>query len=135
MNLAQKRPHLRAILALCVAAIAVLVGCGGGGGIVPNPGASGVIVLTPLGTATSPAAESIYSAFTLTATESGYSGNFTAQTIAGVCWVVQAPTSAPATFVVKAAGSSCVGGSAGIVDQIQVTDSLGHSAITYIVSI
>ncbi len=113
----------------------MLAGCGGGGGTVPNPGASGNIVLSPLGTAASPAPESIYSSFTLTATESGYSGSFTAQTIAGTCWVVQAPTSAPATFVVKAAGSLCVGGSSGMVDQISVTDSLGHSAITYILSI
>jgi hypothetical protein len=128
---------LRALPALCVAILIASAGCSSGGGTpLPGPtGASGTIVLSPLGSAASPAPESIYSTFTLTASESGYSGNFTAQTIAGMCWVVQAPTSAPSTFVVKAAGSLCVGAGGGIVDQIQVSDTLGHSAITYILSI
>jgi hypothetical protein len=92
-------------------------------------------VLSPLGTAAAPANESIFSPFLLTATESGYSGNFTAQTIVGTCWKVQAPTSAPAAFDVAPSGLLCVGGLNGDTEQIQVTDGNGHSAITYIHSI
>jgi len=93
---------------------------------------NGLIQLSPLGTAASPAEESINYPFTLTATESGYTGNFTAQTIVGKCFVVQPPISSPGTWSVAPVGLICTGGSKADTEQIQVKDSNGNSAITYV---
>lgn len=93
---------------------------------------NGLIQLSPLGTAANPAEESINESFTLTATESGYTGNFAAQTIVGKCWVVQPPISSPGTWTVAPQGLLCIGGSKADTEQIQVKDSNGNSAITYI---
>jgi len=122
-------------LLFAAAASFSLASCSGGGGSsggTPSIPPSGVIVLSPNGTASSPANESIASPFVLTASESGYNGNFTAQTIVGNCFVVQPPTTAPAAFTVSPAGLLCVGGFNGDTEQIKVSDTLGNSAITYI---
>jgi hypothetical protein len=133
---------MRTILVAAVCAVA-LSACGGKGSssAVPSSStstttaASGIIALSPSGTVSAPANESILTPFVLTASESGYSGNFTAKTIVGTCWVVQAPTTAAAAFVVRPSGLLCVGGFNGDTEQIEVTDSLGHQAITYIHSV
>ena len=89
-----------------------------------------VIQLSPSGTATNPAKQSIQSSFTLTAEEDGYTGQFTAQTIVGTCWVVQAPTTTSGAWVVVPEGVTC--GTNLNVEQIKVTDQKGNSAVTYI---
>lgn len=124
--------------AFCMAAL--MAACGRGGkatssSVIPASGASGIIVLSPMGSAASPANESILSSFVLTASEAGYSGNFTAQTIVGTCWVVKPPTTAVAAFVVSPSGLLCVGGFNGDTEQIKVTDGNGNSTITYIHSV
>jgi hypothetical protein len=91
-----------------------------------------VIQLSPLGTAASPAPESITKSFTLTAVEDGYTGPFTAQTIVGTCWVVQAPITSGGAWVVVPQGSTC---GTGEIDKIQVKDQKGNSAVTYIRSV
>lgn len=91
---------------------------------VPN-----VIRLTPNGTASSPAGESIKSSFTLIAVEDGYTGQFTAQTIVGECWVVQTPIITSGAWIVVPQGHTC---SKLNTEQIQVKDTNGHSAVTYI---
>jgi hypothetical protein len=70
-------------LFLAVAIALGLVSC------TPNYYTPNVIKITPNGTEASPAGESIKSSFTLIAVEDGYTGQFTAQTIVGECWVVQ----------------------------------------------
>jgi len=95
---------------------------------VPN-----VIRLDPNGTASSPADESIKASFELTAVEDGYTGEFTAQTIVGKCWVVQAPITTSGAWVVVPQGTTC---STDLdTEQIQVKDTNGHSAVTFIHSI
>jgi hypothetical protein len=89
-----------------------------------------VIQLTPNGTAANPALESIKSSFTLIAVEDGYTGQFTAQTIVGECWVVQAPTTTSGAWTVIPQGVTCSGKPD--TEQIQVKDTNSHSAITYI---
>jgi hypothetical protein len=91
-----------------------------------------VIHLSPNGTATSPANESITSSFTLTAQEDGYTGQFTAQTITGECWVVQAPITTGGAWIVVPEGLTC---SKLDTEKIQVTDTNGNSATTYIRSV
>jgi hypothetical protein len=91
---------------------------------VPN-----VIRLTPNGTVSSPAGESIKSSFTLIALEDGYTGQFTAQTIVGECWVVQTPITTSGAWTVVPQGLTC---SKLDTEQIQVKDTNGHSAVTYI---
>jgi hypothetical protein len=88
-----------------------------------------------LGTASSPANESISSSFELSASESGYHGSFSARTIVGQCWVVQPPTSGATSFDVAPTGLLCEGGLNGDTEQIQVSDSNGNSVITFIHSI
>lgn len=88
-----------------------------------------VIQLNPQGTSTSPVDEPITSSFTLTAVEDGYTGQFTAQTIIGTCWVVQAPITTSGAWIVVPQGLTC---SRRATDQIQVKDTNGHSATTYI---
>jgi hypothetical protein len=92
-----------------------------------------VIQLNPNGTPSSPAQQSIKSSFTLIAEEDGYTGQFTAQTIVGKCWVVQAPTTTSGAWIVVPEGLTCA--SDLDTEQIQVTDTNGHSAVTYIRSI
>jgi hypothetical protein len=116
-------------LCLAVAVALGLAGCSHTD-YMPN-----VIQLSPDGTAANPAAESIKSSFTLTAVEDGYTGEFTAQTIVGTCWVVQAPTTTSGAWIVAPEGLSCGTGSKGETDQIQVKDTNGHSAVTYIHSV
>lgn len=90
-----------------------------------------VIQLTPNGTAGSPASESIKSSFTLIAVEDGYTGQFTAETITGTCWVVQAPVMTTGAWTVVPQGVTC---SKLDTEKIQVKDTNGNSAVTYIKS-
>jgi hypothetical protein len=101
----------------------------GAAGCTHNDYMPNVIQLSPSGTATSPASESITAPFTLTAVEDGYTGQFTADTIVGKCWVVQTPTTSGGAWVVVPQGVTC---SAREIDQIQVKDTNGHQAIAYI---
>jgi len=138
------------IVALVIGALS-LAACGGGAGssaALPSSPAgpaggtpSGLIVLNPNSKVANPAIESISSSFVLTASETGYSGLFTAKNIAwsiGPCWVVQTSTSS-GTFTIAPTGSICVSndlptanGTYPDIEQIQVSDSLGHSTIAYI---
>ncbi len=88
-----------------------------------------VVQLTPHGTAAAPANESTKSSFTLIAVEDGYTGQFTAQTIVGTCWVVQTPITTSGAFTVVPQGLTC---GRHEVDQIQVKDTNGNSAVTFI---
>jgi hypothetical protein len=88
-----------------------------------------VIQITPSGTATDPATESLTASFTLIAVEDGYTGQFTADTIKGDCWVVQTPVETSGAWTVVPQGSGC---GAGQVNEIQVKDTNGNSAVTYI---
>jgi hypothetical protein len=92
-----------------------------------------VVQLTPNGTATNPASQSITSSFTLIAVEDGYTGFFTADTTVGTCWVVQAPISAKGAWTVVPQGKTCA--SHLDTEQIQVNDTNGNSATTYIRSV
>jgi|SRR5579871_1025733 len=91
-----------------------------------------VIQLTPHGTAAKPADQSIAKSFTLTAVEDGYTGEFTAKTIVGTCWVVQAPITTGGAWTVNPQGSSCPQLD---TEEIQVKDAKGNSAVTYIRSV
>jgi hypothetical protein len=88
-----------------------------------------VVQLSPNGTASKPAPESIASSFTLTAVEDGYTGQFSADTIRGECWVVQSPVTTSGAWTVVPQGLTC---SKLDTEQIQVKDTNGNSAITYI---
>jgi hypothetical protein len=88
-----------------------------------------VVQLNPHGTPSSPAPESIKSSFTLTAVEDGYTGQFTADTIRGECWVVQTRVTTSGAWTVVPQGLTC---SKLDTEQIQVKDTNGNSAITYI---
>jgi hypothetical protein len=88
-----------------------------------------VVQLNPHGTSTSPAPESIGSSFTLTAVEDGYTGQFTADTIVGECWVVQSPVTTSGAWTVVPQGLTC---SKLGTEQIEVKDTNGNSAVTYI---
>jgi hypothetical protein len=89
-----------------------------------------VVQITPSGTPTDPAPVSIQKSFTLIAVEDGYTGQFTAQTIVGKCWVVQSPITTGGAWTVVPQGATCSSDRA--VEQIQVKDTDGHSALTYI---
>lgn len=89
-----------------------------------------VIQLTPNGTASSPASQSIAKQFTLIAVEDGYTGQFTADTVSGTCWVVQAPVKTTGAWIVVPQGSTC--SSDLDVEKIVVKDLKGNSASTYI---
>ena len=95
----------------------------------PNYYMPNVIQITPNGTASSPAEQSIKSSFSLIAVEDGYTGLFTAQTIVGECWVVQTPITTSGAWTVVPQGLTC---SKLDTEQIQVKDTNGHSAVTYI---
>jgi hypothetical protein len=92
-----------------------------------------VIQLSPNGTAAKPADESVDKSFTLTAIEDGYTGQFTAETIVGKCWVVQAPISTHGAWTVVPEGLTCA--SDLDTEKIQVKDTNGHTAVTYIHSV
>ncbi len=89
-----------------------------------------VVQITPSGTPSAPALVSIQKSFTLIAVEDGYTGQFTAQTIVGKCWVVQSPVTTSGAWIVVPQGATC--SSDRNVEQIQVKDTNNHSAITYI---
>jgi hypothetical protein len=88
-----------------------------------------VIQLTPNGSKSNPAPESIASSFTLLAVEDGYTGSFTADTIVGTCWVVQTPVTTGGAWTVVPQGSTC---DKLDTEQIRVTDQKGNAATTYI---
>lgn len=88
-----------------------------------------VIQLTPNGTQSAPASESLTKPFTLTAVEDGYTGDFTADTIKGTCWVVQTPVTSGGAWTVVPQGSGC---GSGVPNEIQVTDQKGNSASTFV---
>ena len=88
-----------------------------------------VIQLTPSGSSSDPARESISKSFTLMAVEDGYTNDFTAQTVVGSCWVVQAPITTAGAWVVVPHGSTC---SQLDTEKILVKDQKGNSAVTYI---
>ena len=92
-----------------------------------------VIQLSPDGTAADPAPQSVKSSFTLTAVEDGYTGEFTADTISGTCWVVQSPVTSGGAWIVVPQGSTCT--SHLDTEKIQVKDQKGNSATTYIHSV
>jgi hypothetical protein len=89
-----------------------------------------VVQITPSGTPSAPAPVSIQKSFTLIAVEDGYTGEFTAQTIVGKCWVVQSPVTTSGAWIVVPQGQTC--SSDRDVEQIRVKDTNGHSAVTYI---
>ncbi len=111
-------------LCLVVLAAVAFVACTNND-YVPN-----VIRLNPDGTSAHPANQSIESSFTLTAEEDGYTGQFTAQTIVGKCWVVQAPITTSGAWTVVPQGATC--STRLDTEQIQVKDTKGNSAVTYI---
>jgi hypothetical protein len=91
-----------------------------------------VIQINPSGTAAKPAIKSTASSFTLIAVEDGYTGMFTAETTAGTCWVVQTPVTSTGAWTVVPQGSTC---NERQTDKIEVSDTNGHSAATYIRSL
>ncbi len=108
---------------LAAAAIAGLVAC------THNDFNPNVIQLTPNGTSASPAVEPLTKSFTLIAVEDGYTGLFTAQTIVGTCWVVQAKVTTTGAWTVVPQGTTCGHDQA---NKIEVKDQKGNSAVTYI---
>jgi hypothetical protein len=88
-----------------------------------------VIQLSPSGTSTNPAPESIKRSFRLTAVEDGYTGPFTADTVVGTCWVVQIPITSGGAWTVAPQGATC---SKPDTEKILVKDQKGNSATTYI---
>lgn len=88
-----------------------------------------VIRITPSGSSSNPAPESIARSFTLTAVEDGYTGPFTAETVVGTCWVVQAPISTGGAWTVVPQGTTC---SKLDTEKIEVKDQKDNSAATYI---
>lgn len=114
---------VRMHLPLAVVAIAGLVAC------THNDFMPNVIQLTPSGSSSSPVPESITRSFTLIAVEDGYTGQFTAQTISGSCWVVQTPVTTTGAWTVVPQGVTCGHNE---TNEIQVKDQKGNSAVTYI---
>lgn len=101
-----------------------LVACGPAKYYMPN-----VIMLSPAGTLSNPAPQSISRSFTLTAAEDGYTGEFTAQVVAGTCWVVLAPITNSGAWTVAPQGTTCPKLD---TEKILVKDQKGNSAVTYI---
>lgn len=113
-----------------IALIIAMTACSGsstGGGAT-----TGAIKLSPSGTAAFPVYESIDYPFALSATEGGYSGNFTARKVSGECFKVQPPATSAGYWEVAPDSGLCVGGTKGSADEFEVTDTDGHSAVTYI---
>jgi hypothetical protein len=124
---------MRLGIAASVISLAVFfAACGGGGGSssTPSVNPSGTIVLSPQGSAASPAGEGC-SAFDIFASEAGYSGNFTISMGAGTNYSLPSQTTNSGAWVISL-GLLCVGGFQASTTQFTVTDSLGHSASTYI---
>jgi hypothetical protein len=116
--------HLCLLSAVLAAATA---GCGPAKYYMPN-----VIELTPSGTMSNPAKQSIRSSFTLIAVEDGYTGVFTAQVVEGTCWVVQTPIMTSGAWTVVPQGTSCPKLP---TEKILVKDQKGNSAVTFIQSV
>lgn len=89
-----------------------------------------VIQLNPHGTPGKPVDKSIKSSFVLTAVEDGYTNEFTADTIVGKCWVVQAPVTTGGAWTVVPQGVTCA--TKLDTEQLQVKDQKGNSATTFI---
>jgi hypothetical protein len=89
-----------------------------------------VIQLNPHGTPGKPVNQPIEKSFVLTAVEDGYTGGFTADTIVGKCWVVQAPVTTGGAWTVLPQGDTCA--TKLDTEQIEVKDQKGNSATTYI---
>jgi hypothetical protein len=117
-------------ISLLFAIASVLTACSGSG--TGAGGGSGSIQLTPNGTAAKPYYESISTPFLLSATDSGYAGNYTAVKISGQCFKVEPPATSPGYWTVAPGGGLCIGGNQGDVEEFQVTDAQGRSAVTYI---
>lgn len=113
------------LTAVTILGLALVLGACTHNNYMPN-----VIQVSPSGTAASPARQSVTKSFTLTAVEDGYTGNFTAQTIVGECWVVQSPITTGGAWTVVPQGTTCA--SDLDTEQIQVKDTNGNSATTYI---
>lgn len=101
----------------------------GSAGCTHNDFMPNVIQLTPSGSSANPAAEPVTRSFTLIAVEDGYTGEFTAQTIKGSCWVVQTPITTGGAWTVVPQGLNC---GQNETNEIQVKDQKGNSAVTYI---
>lgn len=112
--------------------VAASTSCSGSGTGAGGGNGSAVIQITPYGTASKPFYESISTPFLLSATESGYSGSFTAVKISGQCFKVQPPATSPGYWTLEPDGGLCIGGSHGDTEEFEVTDGNGHSAVTYI---
>lgn len=112
--------------------VAALTSCTGSGTGAGGGSGSALIQLTPYGTASKPFYESISAPFLLSASESGYTANFTAVKISGQCFEVMPPASSPGAWTLAPDGGLCVGGTHGDTEEFQVTDDNGHSAVTYI---
>jgi hypothetical protein len=99
-----------------VLVLVAFVSCSGGGGGGSSPSAAGgTIVLTPAGTTASPANESIFGIFNVYATESNYSGSFTASVTGtnapeGDCFLLKTPSSSSVGWTFAPDGGFCVGG-------------------------
>lgn len=109
---------------LATAAVLGLVAC------THNDYMPNVIQLSPSGTAAAPAHQSVAHSFILTAVEDGYTGQFTAQTIVGECWVVQTPVTTGGAWTIVPQGTSCAGRPD--TEQIQVKDTNNHSAVLFV---
>jgi len=106
--------------------------------VVANP--SGIVVLTPMGTADKPVSRYILgptTTFTLAASEEGYAGTFTAQNVtpgmtSNSCWVAP-PQSSTGIFLLTP-GSVCevATGASGFTEQIKVSDANGNAATTFV---
>ena len=118
----QERETMRLVAALAI--VLGLVAC------THNDFMPNVIQLSPNGTPSHPAPQSIKSSFTLTAVEDGYTGNFTAETVAGKCWVVQSPNTTGGAWTVVPQGTTCA--TKLDVERILVKDQKGNQATTYI---
>ena len=121
---------IRPALARCAILVLTAAGAFGPAACTHSNYMPNVIQLSPSGSSSAPAKESITKSFTLTAVEDGYTGEFTADTIVGTCFVVQAPVTTGGAWTVVPQGSSC--SEHGKVEQIQVKDQKGNVASTYI---
>ncbi|MBV8067682.1 MAG: hypothetical protein JO113_06875 [Candidatus Eremiobacteraeota bacterium] len=115
--------RMQAHFALVLGVAAVLAACTHSD-YMPN-----VIQLSPSGSSSNPAPESISKSFTLTAVEDGYTGVFTADTVVGTCWVVQAPITTGGAWTVVPQGTTCPHLD---TEKILVKDQKGNAAATYI---
>jgi len=119
----------------CWILVPLLAACSGGGGT-PGSSGSGQIVLSPLGSSSSPIAESC-SPFIISASESGYSGSFTismsggSNGAGGTDYALPPQTTTNGSWLISN-GLLCVGGSKATATQFTVTDQNGNSASTFV---